>query len=71
MSIRSEVEPQLMRNAFFAEQLKEFSSDDFKFISERLRFEFYAEGEKIFGAGDFGDKFYIIIQGNASVLVPI
>lgn len=50
--------------------MKDFSNEDFKFISERLRFEFYAESERVFGAGDHGDKFYIIIQGGASVLVP-
>lgn len=50
-----------MKNAFFSHQLNEFSSEDFKFISERLRFEFYHDGDKIFNAGDFGDKFYIII----------
>ena len=70
-AIGSVVEPQLMRNAFFAERLEEFSSEERRFISGRLRFEFYAEGEKVVAAGDFGDKFYIIIQGAAAVLVPI
>ena len=70
LAIRSEVEPVIKKNELLSEQCKDFSSDDFKFISERLRFEFYNDRERVFGAGELGDKFYIIIQGSAGVLVP-
>lgn len=33
--------------------------------------EEFEEGEKIFDFGDFGDKFYIILQGQVGVDVPI
>ena len=35
-----------------------------------ITYEHYKENEYIFRAGDIGDKFYILLQGEASVLVP-
>ena len=36
-----------------------------------MRFKFFPEGKRVFNEGDHGDKFYIIVEGTCSVLVPI
>ncbi|OMJ65988.1 hypothetical protein SteCoe_5993 [Stentor coeruleus] len=36
-----------------------------------ITYEFFNESDYIFHAGDIGDKFYILLQGEAGVLVPI
>jgi len=36
-----------------------------------LRFKFYPEGKRVFNEGDHGDKFYIIVEGTCSVLIPV
>jgi CRP-like cAMP-binding protein len=36
-----------------------------------INYEFFHEGDYIFHLGDIGDKFYILIQGEASVIVPV
>ena len=35
-----------------------------------MRFEVYERGEMVFNFGDIGDRFYTIIQGKVTVLVP-
>lgn len=36
-----------------------------------ITYEYFNESEYVFHAGDIGDKFYILLQGEAGVLVPI
>jgi hypothetical protein len=35
-----------------------------------MQYEFYVAGSKIFNFGDAGDKFYLIIEGGVSILIP-
>lgn len=46
------------------------SSEDYKFIAEKLSFDFFNAGETVFKAREVGEVFYIILQGTISVLVP-
>lgn len=41
-----------------------------KRILANLRYEFHGEGTNVFDYGDIGDKFFMIIDGKASVWVP-
>mgnify|MGYP006119198139 CR=1 FL=1 len=46
-------------------------SDDFKFIAERMKFQFFKPGEVVFEYNDIGNLFYLVIQGNCSVQIPL
>ena len=35
-----------------------------------MKYEFYPEGKNIMDYGEVGDKFYMVIQGWVSVLIP-
>ena len=54
-----------------ADTADDMQEDDMSIIARQLKFEFYNKDEIVFNVGDKGDKFYIIMQGEASVLVPI
>jgi len=54
----------------FKKQNNNWKVDDFKFIAERMKFEFYKPGELVFEYNDYGNYFYIIIDGTCSVQVP-
>ena len=43
---------------------------DLKLLALFLKFQFTPEGTDIITAGDYGDKLFIIIEGEARVLVP-
>ncbi|CAI2382688.1 unnamed protein product [Moneuplotes crassus] len=70
-----EIIPRIRSIKFFQE--KE-SSDDFTIdpeiyyldIIKRLKLEFIPRGEIVFDMGSIGDKFYIILKGMVSILVP-
>ena len=53
---------------FFQE--REIKDHDFLDIIEALKYETYHHEHVIFQWGDFGDKFYILIQGQVRVLIP-
>lgn len=44
--------------------------DTFQDIYPKIKYEHFAEGDAVFKHGDFGNKFYIIIKGSVSVLIP-
>ena len=50
------------------------SDEDIKYINEyiceHMKFERCAKGKSIIKYGDRGTKFYIILEGKVSVLVP-
>ena len=50
--------------------MESLSVENYKFIAERLSFEFYNSGEEVMKYGESGNTFYIIIKGLVSVLVP-
>ncbi|CDW81356.1 cyclic nucleotide-binding domain containing protein [Stylonychia lemnae] len=43
---------------------------DFIFLCERAKYEFFHSNKNVFQHGDYGDKFYIILDGQVQVLVP-
>ena len=45
--------------------------EDYRLISEKLTFQFFDAGQTVFNYGDFGSRFYIILKGKASVLIPM
>jgi len=47
------------------------SMDWFLEIYGKIRYEQYMAGDTVFSHGDYGHKFYIIIQGAVSVLMPV
>jgi len=47
------------------------SGEEFRFIAEHIKFEFFEEGENVINYGDRGDKFFILIKGEVSILIPM
>ena len=43
---------------------------DVKDIASGLSYRFFRKGDKVFEAGENGEKYYIIIKGVATILVP-
>jgi CRP-like cAMP-binding protein len=60
----------LISNVKFFESLKHFKSI-LKEVCFHLTYEFFEKGRYIFREGEFGDKFFIIIKGEAGVQVTI
>jgi hypothetical protein len=54
----------------FTKHNTNWKEDDFKFIAERMKFQFFKAGEDVFEYNDYGNLFYIIIQGTCAVLIP-
>ena len=54
----------------FKKNNNNWKEDDFKFIAERLNFRFYKPEEVVFEYNDYGNMFYIIIEGTCSVQIP-
>jgi CRP-like cAMP-binding protein len=50
---------------FFKE--RQISKDDYTEIGSCLAYEFQRKGEIIFEQGMYGDKFYIVLEGQVSV----
>jgi CRP-like cAMP-binding protein len=48
----------------------EIKENDLIFVCEHVRYEQYHQGENIINVGEYGDKFYVIIEGEVQVLVP-
>ena len=46
------------------------ATDAHKFCCKKLFYEFHEEGRDMITIGDDSDKFYILLDGEASVLVP-
>ena len=53
---------------FFQE--RDIKAQDFPDIIQSLTWEHFHTGDEVFQFGDFGDKFYIILQGRVNVLIP-
>ncbi|OMJ96007.1 hypothetical protein SteCoe_382 [Stentor coeruleus] len=60
----------LIANVKFFESLKHFKST-FKEVCINLTYEFFEKSKYIFREGEYGDKFFILIQGEAGVLITI
>ncbi|CDW90548.1 UNKNOWN [Stylonychia lemnae] len=43
---------------------------DFVFLCERATYEHFNPNKNIFQYGDYGEKFYIVLQGSVQVLIP-
>lgn len=54
---------------YFSEK-PEINENDYLFICEHVRYEFFPEGKNVIQVGEYGDKFYVIIEGEVQVLVP-
>ena len=55
-----------MNIKFFSNELDEgvhMTKDDFKHICENMKFQFCRAGEVVMRKGDYGNTFYMIIQG--------
>lgn len=55
---------------FFQSFQKEFDNETYDELLKKLRYEYGKKDKKIFNYGDMGRKFYIILNGEVSVLVP-
>ena len=55
---------------FFEEMEIKSATDAHKLCCKKLYYEFHEEGRDVITIGDDSDKFYIILEGEASVLVP-
>lgn len=58
------------RKKYDQEPTKYFTDEEMRLIALILTFEYQPKGSNIITAGDYGDKLFIIIQGEADVLVP-
>lgn len=59
----------ILRNiAFFKDN--EIKQSDLNEIVTRLKYEHMRTGDIVFSYGDFGEKFYIIIEGSVGVMIP-
>ena len=58
------------RKKYDQEPTKYFTDEEMRLIALILTFEYQPRGSNIITAGDYGDKLFIIIQGEARVLVP-
>lgn len=56
--------------SFFQNFQKEFDEETYLELLKKLRYEYGKKNRKIFNYGDMGRKFYIILNGEVSVLVP-
>ena len=52
------------------ENAKGLRASDLDEIIQVMEIENFEEGQKVFNIGDYGDKFYIILSGEAAVLIP-
>jgi CRP-like cAMP-binding protein len=57
-------------NVKFFESLREYKSV-FKETCTFLTYEFYQKNEFVFNEGEYGDRFYILLKGEAGVIVTI
>ena len=62
--------PLVQKIDVFKKVANNWKEDEFKYIAERLKFKFYNEGENVFEYNDYGNLFYIIIDGTCSIQVP-
>eukprot|EP00347_Sterkiella_histriomuscorum_P003283 403364882 len=62
--------PYLKQIKFFQERQEIMKESDFLFLCERATYEHYNPHRVIFNYGDYGEKFYIILEGQVSVLLP-
>ena len=64
----------IVKNVKFFQKTEEggldLSNEDFKFIAERIQFEFFEPGEFIMHQGEKGEKFYITLKGRVAILIP-
>ena len=67
---RKHLIPMVREIDVFTKHNTNWKEDDFKFIAERMKFQFFKPGEDVFEYNDYGNLFYIIIDGTCSVQVP-
>ena len=49
---------------------KEKGETEINEISRHLKFEYFNSNDKVFEYGSIGDKFYLILKGSVSVMLP-
>jgi hypothetical protein len=58
-----------------SEQFKDseecITPESFAEIYSKIKYEQFLSGDTVFSKGDFGNKFYIILKGSVSVLMPV
>lgn len=59
--------PVLRENKFF--KSKNITGSDLLQVCLELQYEFLRRGEFVFKAGDYGEKFYVILEGEVAVKI--
>lgn len=60
-----------MKNVSIFKECKELSFEDYFTISKEMKFEHFSKDEIIFYHSAKADKFYIILNGSVSVIIPV
>ena len=50
---------------------EELTKEEYAFFAHYLKFDFYNKGENIYKIGEFDSKFYILMEGECSILTHI
>ncbi len=66
-----ELENYFETNKFFADLIKSAGIDSFHLCLKRMRYEKAEKGDTVMTYGEYGDKFYIILKGRLSIIVPL
>lgn len=59
--------PLIRENRFF--KSKNIAGSDLLQVCQELQYEFFRRGEFVFKAGDYGEKFYVILEGEVAVKI--
>ena len=59
--------PLLQNINLFKQDGNTMKVDEIKYIAEHMKFQFLGPGENVFEYNDFGNLFYIIIEGTCSI----
>eukprot|EP00347_Sterkiella_histriomuscorum_P012371 403368842 len=71
---RKEADIQLLlpflKSIKFFQERRDMKETDFNYLCERAKHEYFHQNKNVFCYGDYGDKFYILLEGQVAVLVP-
>jgi hypothetical protein len=61
----------MKRSEQFKDSEECITPESFAEIYSKIKYEQFISGDTVFSKGDFGNKFYIILKGSVSVLMPV
>ena len=61
----------MKRSEQFKDSEECITPESFAEIYPKIKYEQFLSGDTVFSKGDFGNKFYIILKGSVSVLMPV